>query len=63
MNDVSPFDFLKPSTEFSDREKSLNRLRICGSCPELSFKVCGICHCFMPMKTKLEAATCPIGKW
>ena len=63
--DVRPWDlFLKSKTKVSDEEKN-NRLNICLSCPELIkiTKQCKKCGCFMELKTKLENAKCPIGKW
>jgi len=63
--DVRPWDlFLKNKTKVLDEEKN-NRLNICLSCPELIkiTKQCKKCGCFMELKTKLENAKCPIGKW
>jgi len=63
--DVRPWDlFLKSKIKVSDEEKN-NRLNICLSCPELIkiTKQCKKCGCFMELKTKLENAKCPIGKW
>lgn len=62
---VRPWDlFLKSKIKVSDEEKN-NRLNICLSCPELIkiTKQCKKCGCFMELKTKLENAKCPIGKW
>jgi hypothetical protein len=41
------------------------RLAICQGCPELIklTSQCKKCGCIMSIKTKLEAAKCPIGKW
>jgi hypothetical protein len=41
------------------------RIDICNSCEFLVKKVdvCKICHCYMPAKTKLKAASCPKNKW
>ena len=42
-----------------------NRFNICKECPEF-IKItsqCKKCGCFMNIKTKLEAAKCPINKW
>ena len=41
------------------------RISICASCPHLMPKlnVCKKCGCFMPAKTRLSGARCPIGKW
>lgn len=62
---VSPIDIIKPGTEWTNEEKANSRFSICQSCPELISltKQCKKCGCFMAIKTKLEAAECPIGKW
>jgi hypothetical protein len=46
-------------------EVAEKRFNICKDCPELIqlTKTCKKCGCFMQMKTKLEHAVCPIGKW
>jgi hypothetical protein len=62
---VGPLDALKPSTEWLDSEMSDHRISICKACPELIklTKQCKKCGCFMAIKTKIEKASCPIGKW
>lgn len=64
-SEVSPMDLINPNTEWASEEKSASRFEICKSCPELIklTKQCKKCGCLMHLKTKLEAATCPIGKW
>lgn len=46
----------------TDRSK---RLEICSTCPEyVSYvKMCGMCKCFMPLKSWIKGAVCPAGKW
>lgn len=64
-NGVTPLDMLNPKTKKIVNEISEHRMSICRVCPEL-FKTtsqCKKCGCFMPAKTQLEAAKCPIGKW
>ena len=41
------------------------RIDLCAKCPHLITKlnVCKKCGCFMPAKTRLTGARCPIGKW
>jgi hypothetical protein len=41
------------------------RIALCGRCVHLIPKVnvCKKCGCFMPAKTRLTGAKCPIGKW
>lgn len=64
-NGVTPLDFLNPMTKPAEEIVSNKRLDICLSCPELIQKVnqCKRCGCFMNIKTKLDAAKCPLGKW
>jgi hypothetical protein len=59
-----PWDFFKPGVHHATEKQQAERMAICNACDELSMaKTCGICHCFMPMKTRLAHAECPIGKW
>jgi hypothetical protein len=62
---VKPWDLLNPKTEFVTEEVSNERYSICKGCPEFVnlTKQCKKCGCFMVAKTRLEAATCPLGKW
>lgn len=64
-NGVTVLDLFNPNAEKSKEEDSNARYDICKSCPELIklTKQCKKCGCFMVAKTKLENATCPIGKW
>ncbi len=41
------------------------RIIICKSCPELNTKLnmCQKCGCFITTKTKIDSASCPLGKW
>lgn len=40
------------------------RVNICNSCEHLTtMKTCGKCNCFMPAKTWIKFASCPIEKW
>jgi hypothetical protein len=58
-----PWDFLMPNTEYATSLEAKERLDVCKQCPRLKANVCHECGCFMPMKTKLAHAECPIGKW
>ena len=41
-----------------------SRMEICKSCPFMSDdQRCGKCGCFLPAKTRVKKASCPIGKW
>lgn len=64
-NGVTPLDLLNPMTVPATKELAELRLSICQKCPELR-KIthqCKKCGCFMNVKTKLNSAKCPIGKW
>jgi hypothetical protein len=56
---------VNPNAEWADESLSSERYSICQSCPELIrlTKQCKKCGCFMAAKTKLQKATCPLGKW
>jgi hypothetical protein len=62
---VKPWDLLNPNTEWAEKSLSDERYNICRGCPELIklTKQCKKCGCFMAAKTKLQQATCPLGKW
>lgn len=64
-NGVTPLDLLNPKTKRVEEVDSEKRMEICRACPELIqiTTQCKQCGCFMELKTKLEAAKCPIGKW
>lgn len=65
LGETRPWDVVNPSTQWADEEKAKERLSICKACPELIKLTtqCKKCGCLMKMKTKLEHAVCPIGKW
>lgn len=40
------------------------RVDHCSACEHLNMvKTCAKCNCFMPVKTWIKFASCPIGKW
>ena len=63
--DVRPWDLLNPNKPRSSEELSVYRLEICKGCPQYRPRTntCKKCGCFMKLKTTLEHAKCPIGKW
>jgi len=65
LGDTRPWDMLNPSTEYVDEQTSERRLAICKACPELikTTNQCKKCGCLMNLKTKLNNAQCPLGKW
>ena len=56
------FDVRQPRTPRNVIEE---RLAICRECPFFDKRMlkCKKCGCFMKLKTTLEKASCPIGKW
>ena len=65
QGETRPWHVLDPNKFVEDEELGKERMAICKACPELIqlTKQCKKCGCFMEMKTKLEYAKCPIGKW
>lgn len=64
-NGVTPLDLLNPKTIKTDDVTVEARMTTCLTCPELVpvTHQCKQCGCFMRVKTKLEAAKCPLAKW
>lgn len=58
-----PWDLLNPKTEYVDEKISEERLNICKSCDMFINNLCRSCGCFMPIKTKIAHASCPLHKW
>lgn len=49
--------------KLSEEERNI-RLDICKSCENFTnYEFCKICHCYMPAKTYIPTASCPIKKW
>ena len=48
-----------------NKELKSIRYPICKECDSFDsiLKLCKECHCFMPMKTLLPPAECPLKKW
>lgn len=65
LGDTRPWDLINPNTEWASDELSVERFSICKQCPKLikTTSQCKECGCFMKAKTKLQKATCPLGKW
>jgi hypothetical protein len=64
-NGVTIIDALNPNAEHVDSNVSDARYNICIGC-ENFIKLttqCKKCGCLMKLKTKLDGAHCPIGKW
>jgi hypothetical protein len=62
--DVRPWNLIDGSPR-SPEEVSKSRLEICQTCDFFRHKsqTCRKCGCFMKLKTTLEKAKCPVGKW
>lgn len=65
LGETRPWDLINPNTEYASGEVHKERYDICKSCPELirSTSQCKQCGCIMKLKTRLQKATCPLGKW
>lgn len=68
--EVRPWDLLrsKKPGEAGERatdEEAEKRISICKECPRFikTTSQCKECGCIMNLKTKLAAASCPLGKW
>ena len=65
IGETRPWHVLDLSKYVEDENLGKERLAICTGCPELIKLTtqCKKCGCVMSIKTKLQAAACPIGKW
>lgn len=65
QSDARLTDLLKPSTEYLSDEDAAKRYDICLGCKHFKSvtKRCGLCGCFMKIKTQIAHAECPAGKW
>lgn len=65
LGETRPWDMLNPSTEYVSEDVAASRLAVCKLCPEYlkATSQCKKCGCLMALKTKLNNATCPVGKW
>ena len=65
MNEAKPWDLLNPSIPQVSEELRELRLSVCRSCDKFTkiTQQCNVCHCIMPLKTRLPHAWCPEQKW
>jgi hypothetical protein len=65
LGETRPWDLLNPNVERATDELAINRLKTCEECDSLikATRQCKECGCVMPLKVKLKAAVCPLGKW
>jgi hypothetical protein len=63
-SDAKVWDLFNGSAR-TPEELAAYRLEICKGCElfRVKIKTCMKCGCFMKLKTTLEKAKCPIGKW
>ncbi|ELR69184.1 hypothetical protein C900_05380 [Fulvivirga imtechensis AK7] len=48
----------------SIEEVADDRFAICKQCPYLTIaSTCQQCGCYMPSKTRVHSASCPVSKW
>lgn len=62
--EVTPFDMFRIGNKVQENVYDA-RMEICRSCDKFKqlSQRCSLCGCFMTMKSRLEGANCPIGKW
>ena len=62
--DAKPWDLINGSPR-TDEEIAAYRLEICQGCEffRKRFQQCSKCGCFMKLKTMIDKARCPVGKW
>lgn len=63
--DVKFGDLFDPNQPRSNKELIEHRLEICNNCEFINKRLmkCKQCGCFMKLKSTLNNARCPIGKW
>jgi hypothetical protein len=65
LGDARPWHLLDPEKKIRDQSVIDLRMKSCMGCDFFInvTKQCEKCGCFMPAKTTLSNAECPIGKW
>lgn len=62
--DVKILDLLDPREPRVSKLERRERAAICRGCDKLNrMSICEICNCFMPTKSWLKNAECPLHKW
>lgn len=56
---------LNAVTDMSSQETQNKRMAVCDKCPNLLRLTgnCMKCGCFVALKVKFQASSCPVGKW
>jgi|APGre2960657404_1045060.scaffolds.fasta_scaffold18253_4 hypothetical protein len=59
------YQLIKDGKVLTEAKEANERFFICENCEffKKEFYQCDKCKCFMKIKTKLQAAKCPIDKW
>jgi len=60
---VKVLDLLDPRMPRCTGQEKADRMLICRDCDRFNGHTCSECGCFMVLKTWLQDATCPLGKW
>jgi hypothetical protein len=64
LGDSRPWHLLDPGRKIREQAVIDKRMSICTACEFfLPTKQCNLCKCYMPGKTTLANAECPVGKW
>ena len=64
-DDVKFTDIFDPRKPRSEQDEVAARFEVCKTCEFFlpRSERCKKCGCFMRLKTTLQQASCPIGKW
>ena len=62
---MSMANVVKSGGKHVTEEVRQERIRLCESCEHFQGKTrqCGICRCFLDLKTRFSTEECPIGRW
>ena len=65
LGEARPWHLLDPDKRIMDPEIINKRMDLCRSCEHFinMTSQCSQCGCYMPAKTTLSNAECPVGKW
>ncbi len=65
LGDSRPWHALDPGKKLKNESVAKDRLDICLGCENINklTKQCSLCLCYMPLKTTLANAECPVHKW
>lgn len=65
LGEARPWHLLDPDKKITDQRVVSSRMDMCRSCEHFISLTsqCSQCGCYMPAKTTLSNAECPIGRW